>query len=85
MSGRFVTNNIPLTDASQLFITSSFYFLKKRTVLIIEDDLDIQNFISRVLELEGYRVIKASNGQTGLEMINKNPVLRQSGFQIAIS
>ena len=47
---------------------------KTQTVLIIEDDLDIQNFISRVLELEGYRVIRASDGQMGLEMINENPV-----------
>lgn len=44
------------------------------TILIIEDDLDIQNFISRVLELEGYRVIRANDGPTGLEMIDKNPV-----------
>ena len=47
---------------------------KTKTVLIIEDDLDIQNFISRVLELEGYRVIRANDGRTGLEMINNNPV-----------
>lgn len=47
---------------------------KTQTVLIIEDDLDIQSFIARVLELEGYRVIRASDGQTGLAMINKNPV-----------
>ena len=47
---------------------------KTQTVLIIEDELDIQNFISRVLELEGYRVIRASDGQTGLEMIKRNPV-----------
>ena len=47
---------------------------KTHTVLIIEDDLDIQNFISRVLELEGYRVIRADNGQTGMELIRDNRV-----------
>lgn len=47
---------------------------KIHTVLIIEDDLDIQNFISRVLELEGYRVLRASDGQTGLELIRENSV-----------
>lgn len=47
---------------------------KTQTVLIIEDDPDIQNFISRVLELEGYRVIRAGNGPAGLEMIRDNPV-----------
>ena len=45
-----------------------------QTVLIIEDDVDIQSFISRVLELEGYRVLRASDGPTGLEMIDKNHV-----------
>jgi DNA-binding response OmpR family regulator len=47
---------------------------KTHTVLIIEDDLDIQNFISRVLELEGYRVIRANDGQTGMELIRANSV-----------
>jgi DNA-binding response OmpR family regulator len=47
---------------------------KIQTVLIIEDDLDIQNFISRVLELEGYRVLKANDGLKGMELINKKPV-----------
>jgi len=47
---------------------------KIHTILIIEDDLDIQNFISRVLELEGYRVIRASDGHTGMELINENHV-----------
>ena len=45
-----------------------------KTVLIIEDDLDIQNFISRVLELEGYRVLSASNGPTGLDLMGDNTV-----------
>lgn len=45
-----------------------------KTVLIIEDDLDIQNFISRVLELEGYRVLRASDGHAGMDLINDNPV-----------
>ena len=44
------------------------------TVLIIEDELDIQNFISRVLELEGYHVLKAGDGKTGLDIIRENSV-----------
>jgi DNA-binding response OmpR family regulator len=47
---------------------------KVLTILIIEDEPDIQNFISRVLELEGYRVLKAGDGKTGLEIIRENPV-----------
>jgi DNA-binding response OmpR family regulator len=44
---------------------------KAKTVLIIEDEADMQNFVSRVLELEGYQVLKASNGETGMEIIRK--------------
>ena len=47
---------------------------KIKTVLIIEDEIDIQNFVSRVLELEGYRVLKAFDGNTGMDMIRENPV-----------
>lgn len=47
---------------------------KTQTVLIIEDDSNIQNFISRVLELEGYRVIRANDGRRGMELIKDNSV-----------
>jgi DNA-binding response OmpR family regulator len=47
---------------------------KAKTVLIIEDEADMQNFVSRVLELEGYRVLQASNGKMGMEIIRENPV-----------
>jgi DNA-binding response OmpR family regulator len=45
-----------------------------KTVLIIEDEVDIQKFASRVLQLEGYKVLKASDGESGMEMIRENPV-----------
>jgi len=51
--------------------------IKKRgtlTVLIIEDEPDIQNFISRVLEFEGYNILKAGDGKTGLEIVREKPV-----------
>ena len=51
--------------------------MKKRetkTVLIIEDEADIRNFASRVLELEGYRVLQAADGDEGLRLARKNPV-----------
>jgi DNA-binding response OmpR family regulator len=47
---------------------------RAKTVLIIEDEADMQNFVSRVLELEGYRVFKASDGKEGMEIISENPV-----------
>ena len=45
-----------------------------KTVLIIEDDFDVQKFVSRVLELEGYQVLKANDGEKGMEIIRENPV-----------
>ena len=47
---------------------------KTKTVLIIEDEIDIQNFVSRVLELEGYQVLKANEGERGMEIMRENPV-----------
>ncbi len=45
-----------------------------KTVLVIEDEADIQRFISRVLELEGYQVLLAGDGITGLDLLRANPV-----------
>ena len=47
---------------------------KVKTVLVIEDEIDIQNFISRVLELEGYQVLKANDGGAGMEIIRQNHI-----------
>ena len=47
---------------------------ERKTVLIIEDEADIRNFASRVLELEGYRVIQAADADEGLKLIRKNRV-----------
>ena len=43
-------------------------------VLIIEDDADVRNFASRVLELEGYRVIQTGDGDGGMEIAQNSPV-----------
>lgn len=47
---------------------------REKTVLIIEDDADIRNFIARVLELEGYHVREAKDGTTGLEIIKEKSI-----------
>jgi CheY-like chemotaxis protein len=44
--------------------------LKSNTVLIIEDDIDIQTFAFRLLELEGYSVLKAETGSAGLKTLH---------------
>ena len=41
---------------------------------IIEDDLDIQVFVARVLELEGYRVLAAETADEGLRLLKENQV-----------
>jgi response regulator RpfG family c-di-GMP phosphodiesterase len=48
--------------------------LKNITILIVEDDIDIQTFAYRVLELEGYRVLKAETGSQGLKLLHDNRV-----------
>jgi DNA-binding response OmpR family regulator len=47
---------------------------RSKTVLIIEDEADIRNFIARVLELEGYRVLEAGDGTRGMKIIRENTV-----------
>ena len=46
----------------------------RATILIIEDEDDIRTFASRVLELEGYRVLQASDGDKGLRMVRENRI-----------
>jgi CheY-like chemotaxis protein len=45
-----------------------------KTVLIIEDEALVRNFASRVLELDGYRVLGAGTGEDGLRLARKNKV-----------
>ena len=40
-----------------------------KTILLIEDRTEIRENTAEILELEGYRVIQAENGQRGLELI----------------
>ncbi len=42
-----------------------------KTVLIIEDEAEVRNFASRVLELEGYRVLQAEDGDKGLRLVRE--------------
>ncbi|HEY91063.1 MAG TPA: response regulator [Dehalococcoidia bacterium] len=41
---------------------------KGKSILIIEDDEDIRRFAFRVLDLEGYTVLQAENGEKGLQL-----------------
>ena len=44
------------------------------TVFVIEDDRDTRDFVSRVLELGGYRVLQAEDGATGLRLTRETDV-----------
>ncbi|HEX78244.1 MAG TPA: response regulator [Dehalococcoidia bacterium] len=47
---------------------------KAKTVLIIEDEAQVRTFASRVLELEGYQVLQAEDGDTGLKLARQSQV-----------
>jgi len=47
-------------------------FSMKETILIIEDEEDILTLLSRLLESEGYSILKARNGREGLKQFEKH-------------
>ena len=44
-----------------------------KTVLVVDDDPDIREFLSLALESEGYRVDCARNGQEALDKVRRCP------------
>lgn len=44
-----------------------------KSILVIEDDPDVRDLLTYVLETEGYRVRTASNGVTGLAHLRSRP------------
>ena len=45
-----------------------------KTLLIIDDHIAIRDLVARKLELDGFRVLRAKDGQEGLAVIGANPV-----------
>ena len=45
-----------------------------RTILVVEDEISIIEFLKDALEDKGYRVETASNGQEGLQRLNNAPI-----------
>jgi DNA-binding response OmpR family regulator len=41
---------------------------EKKTILVVEDETDIQTFVAWLLTLEGFKVSTADNGEDGLEL-----------------
>jgi DNA-binding response OmpR family regulator len=42
-------------------------------ILVVDDDSTILWMMKRILELEGYEVVTASNGENALQLMNKSP------------
>lgn len=47
-------------------------FIKK--ILIIDDEERLRALISRILELEGYKVFQASDGRSGINLLGKEDI-----------
>ena len=43
-----------------------------KTVLIIEDEVELRDFAFRALELEGYQVLQAGTGDEGIGLVREN-------------
>src|SRR5215207_8233009 len=48
--------------------------LKQATILIAEDDARVLKMVRRALEMEGYRVITASDGRQALDLALSEPI-----------
>lgn len=46
----------------------------KANILIIDDENDIRNLLSRIIRLEGYQVFQAENGQKGLKVLKQEKI-----------
>jgi len=47
---------------------------KLRKILVVDDDPNIVRMIQRILELEGYEVVTASDGQSALQIFRKTAI-----------
>ncbi len=45
--------------------------MKRKSILVIEDEADIRSSLEEALELESYPVLTASNGRTALDMLDQ--------------
>ena len=45
-----------------------------QVVLVVEDEIDVRRFASKVLEMEGYTVLQAGKAEDGLDLLKKHNV-----------
>lgn len=48
--------------------------MKRKMILVVDDELHILNLIERILTKEGYPVLKALNGHEALKILDQHPV-----------
>jgi len=46
----------------------------RKSILVVDDDVDITNLITRWLEREGYRVHSTANGHAAIEALSADPL-----------
>ena len=46
---------------------------RKASVLVVDDDVRMLRMMTRILELEGYRVLRASHGEGALDLFDEDP------------
>lgn len=46
-----------------------------RTILVLEDNGDVRALYSELLRSEGYRVLEASNGSVGMDLLLNDPAV----------
>ena len=47
---------------------------RQRTLLLVDDEINVVSALKRLLRLDGYRILSANSGQQGLEMLADNAV-----------
>ena len=56
------------TGPGNSFINIEKQYIIMKTILIIEDNIDIRESCMEILELSGYKVLQADNGKSGLNL-----------------
>lgn len=46
----------------------------KKTILVVEDEQALLGFVCEVLQIEGYRVLQAEDGDAGLRLVRTNQI-----------
>lgn len=67
----FIKNWVPLTITDKTKNNTTYVFQKDHTILIVENEEDVQNFLMTSLS-ENYNILIANNGVEGLEKIKSN-------------